>query len=77
MDLVESPEGQGCPRENWADDLHVAICSLLWSSSMAFTNSAHGTPGARTELSHVQFVKVLDDWLVTYAALEHKYSNCL
>lgn len=70
--LVESVELQDCLKNNWPNDLHHPIRSLLWSTFTAFTNSIKG---GCSEVTHAHFINVLDEWLVTHSAPEHEYSN--
>lgn len=34
------------------------------------------TKGGRSEVSHAQFIDVLDMWLEKHGDLEHAFSNC-
>ncbi|KAG8221297.1 hypothetical protein J3R82DRAFT_1463 [Butyriboletus roseoflavus] len=77
-DLIQSAEIKDCLRNNWPEALHRPIRSLLQSTLKAFRKTMKGgaTVGGRTELSHAQFINILDKWLITYSALEQEYSNC-
>ena len=76
--FVESPELKDCLKDNWPEDLHLAIRCLLVHSFTIFTQSTQhtGPKRKRTEVSHAQFIDISDKWLVTYSALEHEHSNC-
>ncbi|KAF8546006.1 hypothetical protein OG21DRAFT_1491683 [Imleria badia] len=73
MDLIDSAEVKDCLQNNWPEALRHPIRSLLRTAFVAFRKSVKG---GRTELSHAQFISKLDEWLVKYSELEHKYSNC-
>jgi hypothetical protein len=74
--LDESAELRDCLKNNWPEDLHHPIRSLLLSTLTVFKDSARTTPGGRTEVSHTQFINILDQWLVAHSELERAYSNC-
>ncbi|KAF8551993.1 hypothetical protein OG21DRAFT_209470 [Imleria badia] len=76
--LVESAEFVDCLRNNWSEELHVPICELVENSITIFYNSTlrTGSKGSRTEVSHAEFISMLDTWLGMYADLEDEFSNC-
>ena len=74
--LVGADDFQNCLKNSWPEDLHPSICDLLRSTFMAFQRSMQGTLENRVELSHGEFITILDNWLNTYSALEQEYSNC-
>ncbi|KAF8545731.1 hypothetical protein OG21DRAFT_1502172 [Imleria badia] len=75
-DLVDSVEAKVCLQNNWPEDLQCPIRSLLEDTFTAFRKSTKATPGRRTEVSHAQFIRILDEWLVNHSGLELKFSNC-
>ena len=74
--LDESAELRDCLKNNWPLNLHRPIRSLLLSTFTAFRDSTRVTPGGRTEVSHAQFINILDQWLIEYSELEREYTNC-
>ena len=74
--LVASADLQDCLKNNWPEDLHLPIRDLLRSTFTAFKRSTQGTFENRVELSHGEFITILDNWLNTHSALEQGYSNC-
>ena len=74
--LVGTVNFQNCLKNNWPEGLHLSICDLLRSAFMAFQRSTRGTLENRVELSHGEFITILDNWLNTYSALEQEHSNC-
>lgn len=72
-DLLDSTELRDCLRDNWPEDLRQPIRSLL---QLTFTTFVSSMKGGHPEVSHAQFITALDEWLVTYSALEHESSNC-
>ncbi|KAN0081264.1 hypothetical protein V8E55_008888 [Tylopilus felleus] len=70
-------EVRDCLKNNWPEDLQVPIRTLLNDTFKVFRESLKGgtTPGERTEVSHAQFTKILDDWLEQHSELGHKYSQ--
>ena len=70
-------EVRDCLKNNWPEDLQVLIRTLLNDTFKVFRESLKGgtTPGERTEVSHAQFTKILDDWLEQHSELGHKYSQ--
>lgn len=76
-DLVDSEkEVKDCLQNNWPEDFQSPIRSLLEVTFTAFRDSTDKTPGRRTEVSHAQFVKILDEWLIDQSGLEDEHSNC-
>ena len=73
--LVDGPELNDCLNDNWPEDLHPAIKSLLKESFETFNQSTQYTAlkRKRTEVSHAQFIKILDDWLKKHSELGRKY----
>lgn len=71
--LVDTAEVKDCLQNNWPEALRRPIRSLMKSAFGAFRKSIKG---GRTELSHAQFIDILDEWLVKHSGLEHQYSNC-
>jgi hypothetical protein len=69
--LVESPELQDCLKNNWPEELHPAIRCLLVHSFNVFNQSTQhiARKRKRTEVSHAQFIDILDTWLATYTTL--------
>ena len=59
---------------NWPEDLHSPIRDLLDEAFGVFGKSVIGRQ-VRTQVSHAQFIKVLDDWLEKHSELGHKYSE--
>jgi hypothetical protein len=74
--LDESAELKDCLKNNWPEELHHPIRSLLLFTLTVFKDSVRTTPGGRTEVSHTQFINILDQWLVAHSELERAYSNC-
>ena len=82
---ILSPNGPRCPEEsaelgnclknNWPQDLHRPIRSLLRSTFTAFNVTVNRDTG-RAGMSHAQFVTILDKWLEEHSGLECQYSNC-
>lgn len=70
-------EARDCLKNNWPEDLEVPIRTLLNDAFKVFRESLKGgtTPGERTEVSHAQFTKILDDWLEQHSELGRKYSQ--
>ena len=62
-----------CLSNNWPKDLHSPIRDLLAEAFTVFRKSL-GHEG-RTEVSHAQFIKVLDGWLEKHSELGRKYSE--
>ena len=74
--LDESAELRDCLKNNWPEDLHRPIRSLLLSTLTVFKDSTRATLGGRTEVPHAQFINILDQWLVEHSEFECEYSNC-
>ena len=76
--LIASPQLENCLTNNWPQALHSSIKCLLVDSFKEFGQSTQHTASKRrrTEVSHAQFISILDKWLVTNSAVEHEYSNC-
>ncbi|KAF8141243.1 hypothetical protein EV363DRAFT_1391733 [Boletus edulis] len=76
--IIQSTEFAECLQNNWPKELHKPICNLIVNSFTIFYNSTlHTTAnGSRTEVSHVEFISMLDTWLDVYSHLEDKFSNC-
>ena len=75
---LESTEFVDCLQNNWPEELHDSICDLIENCFGLFHNSTLRTTSKdfRTEVSHAEFVEVLDTWLYLYSDLEDKFSNC-
>ncbi|KAF8450226.1 hypothetical protein L210DRAFT_2376004 [Boletus edulis BED1] len=76
MNIIQSAEFVDCLDNNWPEELHDPICVLIESSFEIFEQSTSSTKGSRTEVSHTEFVSMLDEWLDVYSHLEDKFSNC-
>ena len=73
--LCGNSEIRNSLKNNWPEDLQSPIRSLLENTFALFNKSTNATPGKRTEVSHAQFIKVLDDWLENHSELGRKYSE--
>ncbi|KAF8450227.1 hypothetical protein L210DRAFT_3520093 [Boletus edulis BED1] len=78
MTLIQSAEFVDCLDNNWPEELHDPICDLIHASFTIFHRSTLHTAAkrSRTEVSHADFVSMLDEWLNLYCHLEDKFSNC-
>ncbi|KAF8434972.1 hypothetical protein L210DRAFT_2540317 [Boletus edulis BED1] len=76
--IIQSTEFAECLQNNWPKELHNPIRDLIVNSFTIFYNSTLHTAanGSRTEVSHIEFVSMLDTWLDVYSHLEDKFSNC-
>ena len=65
--LVGSPELQDCLKNDWPEELHPAIRCLSVHSFNVFNQSTQrrAPKRKRTEVSHAQFIDILDKWLVS------------
>ncbi|KAF8450224.1 hypothetical protein L210DRAFT_3755871 [Boletus edulis BED1] len=78
MTIIQSAEFVDCLDNNWPEELHDPICDLIHASFTIFHRSTLHTAAkrSRTEVSHADFVSMLDEWLNLYCHLEDKFSNC-
>ena len=77
MELIESPEFVDCLESQWPKELHTPIRNLILTSFMTFWESTQrGTKKSRTEVSHIEFIDTLDQWLNEHSDLEDKFSTC-
>lgn len=62
--LVGSPELQDCLKNNWPEELHPAIRCLLVHSFTVFNQSTsiQRENENEPEVSHAQFIDILDKW---------------
>ncbi|KAG6378999.1 hypothetical protein JVT61DRAFT_13290 [Boletus reticuloceps] len=73
--IIKSTEFVDCLENNWPEELHDPICDLIHASFTIFHRSTAANR-SRTEVSHADFVSMLDEWLNLYSHLEDKFSNC-
>ncbi|KAG6378983.1 hypothetical protein JVT61DRAFT_13271 [Boletus reticuloceps] len=73
--IIESIEFMDCLQNNWPEELHDPICDLIHASFTIFHRSMAANR-SRTEVSHAEFISVLDEWLNLCSHLEDKFSNC-
>ncbi|KAN0081270.1 hypothetical protein V8E55_008894 [Tylopilus felleus] len=71
--LCDNAEISDSLRNNWPEDLRSPIRDLLSEAFAVFRKTLIGNQ-ERTEVSHAQFIKVLDDWLEKHSELGRKYS---
>ena len=76
--ITESAEFVDCLENNWPEELHLPITRLIEASFRTFFNSTLRTVSrkSRTEVSHAEFINMLETWLGMYSDLEDKFSNC-
>jgi hypothetical protein len=78
-DLLNHPEVKHCLRQNWASGLQDGIDSLLlslWTLFVESRISAGVSHLPRTEVTHNDFIWILDKWLKAFDETEQKFSNC-
>ena len=74
--LYTDAEVGDCLKNNWPEDFQSPIRSLLEEIFTTFRESLKGnkTHKGRTEVSHTEIIKVLEDWLKEHSELGRKYS---
>ncbi|KAF8834940.1 hypothetical protein BDN67DRAFT_1072569 [Paxillus ammoniavirescens] len=76
--LLERAELKHCLQQNWESGLHEGIRVLLLSLWTLFAESRMfvGLHLRRTEVTHDDFIRILDQWLKKYGGNEQEFSNC-
>ncbi|KAF8838531.1 hypothetical protein BDN67DRAFT_1070668 [Paxillus ammoniavirescens] len=76
--FLNHPEVKNCLRHNWASGLQDGIDSLFLSLWTLFSDSRVSTGKCltRTEVTHDDFIWILDEWLAKFHEIEQKFSNC-